>query len=238
MQSLIRAIYPAQCVSCAAPTEVEHGLCANCWPGVHFINGTKCEKCSAPLIGDDEGESLICDDCMQIARPWDKGRAAIRYKDIGRRLVLGLKHGDRTDFFPAMAGWMHLAGRDVLSPASLLVPVPLHRTRIFKRKFNQAAELAKALARISGSDACLDVLIRHKRTQPLDHKTKDQRFEILSDSISINPKRAEQINGRDVVLIDDVMTSGATLAACAEACVRNGASNVSVLVLARVVKDT
>lgn len=238
MRDIIRAIYPAQCVSCAAPTELEHSLCSNCWPGVHFIGGTQCLKCSNPLPGDDDGEPLICDDCLQTARPWEQGRAAIRYKDVGRRLVLGLKHGDRTDFLPSMSQWMCAAGKKLNLENSVLVPVPLHRSRLFRRKFNQAAELAKGVAKLSGAQLCLDGLVRTRATKSLDHKSKEERFAILADAIAANPKRATTFIGRPIVLIDDVMTSGATLAACTEALERIGAENVSILVLARVVKDT
>ena len=160
------------------------------------------------------------------------------YKDVGRRLVLGLKHGDRSDYVPALSKWMAAAGRALYANNSLLVPVPLHRFRLFRRKFNQAAELAKGISKQTGLDVGSDVLDRHKATASLDRKTKEERFHILQDAICANPARRAQVQGRSIILVDDVMTSGATLAACAEACVRSGAKNVSVLVLARVVKDT
>ena len=238
MQSIIRALYPSQCVACSELTENENGLCGACWPGVHFIDGTQCDKCGAPLLGQGDDTMVHCDDCLRTARPWDKGRSALLYKDVGRRLVLGLKHGDRSDYVPALSKWMAAAGRALYANNSLLVPVPLHRFRLFRRKFNQAAELAKGISKQTGLDVGSDVLDRHKATASLDRKTKEERFQILQDAICANPARRTQIEGRSIILVDDVITTGATLAACAEACVRSGAKNVSVLVLARVVKDT
>lgn len=236
IQSVIRAIYPAQCVACDALTEVEHGLCSECWRDTWFIHGTCCDSCGAPLPG--EGEALQCDDCMTIARPWEKGRAALVYKDVGRRLVLGLKHGDRLDLVPSLAGWMAHAGRDFVTSDALLVPVPLHWSRLLKRRYNQAADLAKGLAKITGASVLPDGLQRIKRTKSLDGHTRDARFAALQGAISANPRRARLISGRDVVIVDDVMTSGATFAACTEMCYAVGAQSVCVLALARVVKDT
>jgi predicted amidophosphoribosyltransferase len=235
MQSVIRAIYPAQCVACEALTEAEHGLCGDCWRDTWFIHGTCCDSCGMPLMG--AGDDLQCDDCMVIARPWEKGRAALVYKDMGRRLALGLKHGDRLDLVPSLAAWMAHAGRDFISPDSLLVPVPLHWTRLFKRRYNQAAELAKGVARGTGADVCGDALHRPKRTKALDGHTRDARFAALQGAIVPHLRRGALMKGRDVVLVDDVMTSGATFAACAEAALAAGAQSVCVLALARVVKD-
>lgn len=237
MQSVIRAIYPAQCVACDAATEAEQGLCGDCWRDTWFIHGTCCDLCGTPLPGESDGEALQCDDCMVIARPWSKGRAALVYKDVGRRLALGLKHGDRLDLVPALSGWMAHAGRDLVTADSLLVPVPLHWSRLLKRRYNQAAYLAKGIAKATDAAVCPDALIRHKRTKPLDGHNRDARFAALQDAIAVNPRRADMIADRNVVIIDDVMTSGATFAACAESCLVAGAKSVCVLVLARVVKD-
>jgi predicted amidophosphoribosyltransferase len=237
MQSVIRAIYPAQCVACDAQTESEYGLCGACWRETQFIGGVICDSCGTPLPGDDADELVQCDDCMKIARPWDHGRAALVYSGIGRRLVLGLKHGDRTDLARPAALWMARVTRPLLHEDTVLVPVPLHWMRRVKRRYNQAALLALALGRVLELPTCADALLRPKKTKPLEGHSRDARFAALSRAITANPKRAKAIAGKSVLLVDDVMTSGATLAAASEAALAAGAKNVSIVTLARVVKD-
>ncbi|WP_328586550.1 ComF family protein [Tritonibacter multivorans] len=148
--------------------------------------------------------------------------------------MLAFKHGDRTDLARPAAGWLQKAGRDLLRDDPLLVPVPLHWSRLLRRGYNQAALLAQALALRGNWDCCPDALLRSKKTPALDHKSRADRQNILSGVIRANPRQASRLQGRKVVLIDDVMTSGATLRACTAACQAEGARDVQVLVLARV----
>ena len=237
LQSIIRAIYPAQCVTCDAQTEAEFGLCGACWRETQFIGGLACDTCGAPLLGEDQGEVVQCDDCMTIARPWDRGRAALIYTGIGRALVLRLKHGDRTDLARPAAMWMARMARPLLHDNTVLVPVPLHWVRLARRRYNQAALLAHGLGNALGRPVCADALLRPERTKPLEGHSRDARFAALTNAIVPNPKRVSVIKDRSVLLVDDVMTSGATLAAGAEALKAAGAANVSIVTLARVVKD-
>lgn len=238
LQSLIHVIYPPQCVMCEAQTASDFALCGPCWAETPFIEGLCCDACGAPLPGQgDTSESILCDDCMKIARPWSKGRSALVYKDRARRLVLSLKHGDRTDLSRAAGPWMARAGRDIITPDAVIVPVPLHRFRLLRRKFNQAALLAREIAQVTETECIADAVLRRKKTAPLEGHSRDQRFDILVDAIVPNPKRLAQLKNRKVIIVDDVMTSGATLAAATEACYAAGANNVCVLALARVVKD-
>lgn len=238
LQSVIRAIYPLSCVSCDARVEDAHGLCGECWSGTTFISGLVCNSCGTPLPGQDDGSVAQCDDCLTVARPWSQGRAALAYRDIGRRMVLALKHGDRTDLVPTLAGWMVGAARGLEDAERLVVPVPLHWTRLLRRRYNQAALLAQHFGRQTDQEVCVDALLRPRRTAPLDGHGRDARFAALAGGIRANPKRAVAIRDRKVLLVDDVMTSGATLAASTEALNSMGAKDVSILTLARVVKDT
>jgi len=237
MQSVIRAIYPPQCVACDAMTDVEHGLCVACWAQTAFISGVICDTCGAPLPGDDFGEVLQCDDCITIARPWDRGRAALVYRGIGRKMVLGLKHGDRQDLAWPAAGWMAARFADIDLTHAVIVPVPLHWTRLVKRKYNQAALLAQSLGKRVGCPVIVDALMRVRATASLDGQGRAARFGTLAGAIAPHPKRGMALAGADVVLVDDVMTTGATLAACTEAARLAGAANVYIVTLARVQKD-
>jgi predicted amidophosphoribosyltransferase len=237
MQSVVRAIYPPQCVACETQTEAEHGLCGPCWAEAEFIGGLVCDTCGAPQLGADHGERVQCDDCMLVARPWDQGRAVLVYKGIGRRLVLGLKHGDRLDLTWPAATWMAARVGSLLRDDSVIVPVPLHWSRLLKRRYNQAAILTQDLGKQVKRPVLVDGLVRVARTKPLDGHSRDARFAAITGTIRPHPKRGANLDGKSVLLVDDVMTSGATLAASTEAAREAGATNVSIVTLARVVKD-
>jgi ComF family protein len=215
----------------------DFGLCGSCWRDTQFIGGAICDGCGTPLIGDDADGALHCDDCIKIERPWHHGRAALLYKDNGRRIVLVLKHGDRQDVVGPASVWMAAAARDIIKPKMLVVPVPLHWSRLLKRRFNQAALLAQGVAGQLDLAWCPDALQRLRRTRSLDGMGRDERFAHLQGVIKAHPRRRRRMIGRSVLLVDDVMTSGATLAAATEACLVGGAADVSVLTLARVAKD-
>lgn len=237
MQSIVRAIYPANCVACDTQTAEEFGLCAACWRETQFIGGLVCDTCGAPLPGDDTDEILQCDDCMTIARPWDRGRAALIYSGVGRSLVLRLKHSDRTELARPAAMWMAPFARRLLQQDTVLVPVPLHWVRLLRRRYNQAALLGHSLSGLLDRPVCPDALLRPKKTKPLENYNRQDRFAALAGAITINPRRVSAIRGKPVLLVDDVMTSGATLAASTEALRAAGAAGVSIVTLARVVKD-
>ncbi len=187
-------------------------------------------------MGHGDGSPDICDDCIALPRPWSRGLAAFGYADAGRRLVLALKHGDRTDLVPSAASWMALAGAGLLKERPLLVPIPIFWTRLIRRKYNQAAELAHGIGRHCQLDVCPDALRRTRATKVQDGMTVEARFANIDGAICANAALASMLAGRDICLIDDVMTSGATLSAATDACYDAGAVHVSVLVLARVAK--
>ena len=236
MQRALSLIYPDQCLVCDTLVETSGGLCAACWRQTPFINGLVCDTCGVSLPGQADGQSTYCDDCLAVDRPWETGRAAISYRDVGRKIVLALKHGDRVDLVPSAAGWIEQAAKPILTPDTLLVPVPSHWTRLVKRRYNQAAELSRALAKRTGLDHCPDALIRTRRTAKQDGMSVDERYANLHNAITANHKRISRLDGRSVCLIDDVMTSGATLSIATGAVLDAGATQVCILVLARVEK--
>ncbi|QFT83021.1 DNA utilization protein GntX [Roseovarius sp. THAF27] len=237
IQTALRVVYPPRCTLCGGLVESEFGLCGPCWRDTPVLAGLVCDLCGCPLPGEEAGSDARCDDCLRVARPWQKGRAALIYKDNARKLVLALKHGDRHDVVPLAATWMKGAAAPLMVPECLFVPVPLHWTRLLKRRFNQSALLAQAAAKELNAAWCPDVLKRVRRTPSLDGKGMEARFATLDAAIRVRKGRRVMIHGRVVILVDDVMTSGATLAACAGALLAGGAAEVRTLTLARVVKD-
>lgn len=231
LQTVIRALFPPQCLLCEAWVADAGGLCPDCWRETEFLTGVVCDRCATPLPGLEEAGAVQCDACLADAPPWGQARAVMRYSGRGRHLVLALKHSDRTDIAPGAARMIHRAAADILTPDSLIVPVPLHWMRLAKRRYNQSALLAKALAAQAGADVSLGALHRGKRTKSLGGLSRDARAAELEDAITV-PKPT-LLQGRQVVLIDDVYTTGATLRACARAALLAGAARVDIAVLAR-----
>ncbi|WP_417205983.1 ComF family protein [Antarctobacter sp.] len=236
MQTLVQMVYPPRCLACGGLVESDFGLCGPCWRDTPFVSGLACDLCGVPLPGQSD-HAEHCDDCLHIARPWVQGRAALVYRDRGRRMVLGLKHGDRHDIARPASKWMARVSRGLMRDNILAVPVPLHVNRHLRRRYNQAALLTQALAVELGCDWCPDALHRVRATQPLEGKGREERFVALQGRIQVPDWRLPLIRGRPVLIVDDVMTSGATLAAASEACLAAGATEVCVSVLARAAKD-
>lgn len=215
----------------------DFALCADCWRDTPFITGTVCNACGIPLPGGEEDEQALCDACLVESHPWSAARAALSYRDKGRELVLKLKHADRIDLARPAGDWMMRAGQPILKPDMLVVPIPLHWLRMVKRRYNQAALLSARVAKLGGYDHCPDLLLRRKSTGSQEGLTKEGRHANMRDALTLHPRRAARVEGRHVLLIDDVMTSGATMHAAAEACLAGGAIGISVLVMARVAKE-
>jgi predicted amidophosphoribosyltransferase len=238
LQTVLHAVFPPECLNCGARVDEDFSLCGAMLVrhAVHFRRRLRSVRQGA-AGPDRRGERLICEECHTIARPWEAGRAVMGYADVGRKLVLGLKHGDRADIARAAGPWMARAGADLLRDDPILVPVPLHPLRLAARRYNQSAQLALSMAAETGRRLrCAPCPLA--RDTDAGWRDRDARFENLSDAIAPHPRSGASLKGRAVVLIDDVMTSGATFAAAAEACRHAGASHVRVMALARVGNDT
>jgi ComF family protein len=228
-------LLPPRCAACDNPVSVQGQLCADCFGQTNLISAPFCARCGVPFASAEQaGPGGACPACLEHPPAFGQARAALRYDDQARRLILPLKHGDRVELASILAPMMVRAGTALLALAEVLVPVPLHRQRLFQRKYNQAAVLGFAVGRLTGRPVLPDALIRTRRTASLDKKSPEERAGEVAGSFQTRPSWTSQIAGRKVLLVDDVMTSGATANACAAALLQAGAIAVDVLVAARV----
>ena len=195
----------------------------------------QCDACGAPFAFD-LGQGALCGECVRARPPFDRARAVMAYGDVSRRMILAFKHGDRTDVAPALGRWLASAGGALIADADVVAPVPLHWTRLFHRRYNQAALLARVVGRESGLEVIADALVRRRRTRPQGRMGPAERRRNLKGALKANPRRLAKLEGRRVLLIDDVYTTGATATASAAALLKAGAAAVDVLTVARVVR--
>ncbi|BBC73080.1 amidophosphoribosyltransferase [Altererythrobacter sp. B11] len=233
---LIDLLYPPRCPACGAGIAAQDGLCALCWGELAIPGEPACARCQRPFASDSLGEGAICAPCLASPPRHDGIAAATLYNDASRRLVLGFKHGRRIGM-AAMLARLIAARLPILEGEWLVVPVPLHRWRLWQRGYNQSALLAREIARIRGQRVLVDGLLRTKATPSLGGLGRKARARALSGAIIVRPGGAARLQGSKVILVDDVMTSGATSAACVSALKRAGAEKVLVACFARVLDE-
>jgi ComF family protein len=225
---------PPLCPSCRKPVGDGAGLCAGCWSKLSLIEPPYCARLGIPFTYDP-GPGFLSMEAIASPPAYDRARAAVRYDEVARALVHGFKYGDRTELAPMMGRWMARAGHELLSGADGLVPVPLHWRRLWARRFNQSAALAGAISDVSGMPVLDGVLRRMRATAQQVGLNKNQRADNVQGAFKVLPAQKADVKGRRLILIDDVLTSGATVDTCARALLRAGATHVDVLVFARVV---
>jgi len=227
------AALPPRCLLCNEEQANTGALCAACWRKVTFLSAPCCACCGVPFTFE-MGPEALCASCSRKQPSFARARAAFRYDDDSKKLILSFKHGDRLHLAPAFGGWMRRSGEAILEDADALVPVPLHWTRLFKRRYNQAALLARAVHKAGGPPVAVDWLIRRRRTPSQGHLNAANRIANVKRAFGM--KKGHQAEGKRIVLVDDVLTTGATVGACAKVLTRAGARSVDVLTLARVVR--
>ena len=227
------ALLPPRCLSCGGTVDRQGGLCPKCWSSLTFIAAPLCACCGLPFEYEAE-PGVVCAACIAEPPTFARARAVLVYDDASRPLLLGFKHGDRTFAAKAYGVWLARAGAELLREADLLAPVPLHRWRLFLRRYNQAALLAQETGRQAGVAVVPDLLVRHRSTRSQGGLDRTGRRRNVAGAFAL--RRAGSVAGKRVVLVDDVLTTGATVGECAKVLLRAGAARVDVLTLARVVK--
>ena len=232
---LLDAILPPRCLKCGEIVADSGSLCGACWSALKFLGPPCCACCGLPFEFD-MGDGSLCAACTAKRPLYDRARAALTYDDASRELVLRFKHADRIDGAATFAGWMARAGAELIADADIIAPVPLHRWRLVRRRYNQAAILANAIGALRGKRVVPDLLVRRRATASQGHLGRSQRQRNVAGAFALHPGRAQSVAGTRILLIDDVLTTGATAESCARALRNAGATAVDLLVLARVVR--
>ena len=236
---VLDALLPPRCLACGGAVETQGALCAVCWQGISFLGAPQCSRCGLPFPYD-AGPGVECAQCLAYPPAYGRARAVFAYDDHSRRLILAFKHADHLHGMPAFGQWLARSGAELLATADLIAPVPLHWTRLFRRRFNQSALLAQATAAAwsarakAGPRFAPELLVRRRRTRSQGHLSRLQRAENVRGAFALKP--GADVQGRRVLLVDDVLTTGATIEACTRALKRAGAAEVDVLTLARAMR--
>lgn len=234
LQKIIEIFLPPRCIKCGAIL-AQDGLCAECYNELNFISAPYCHKCGHPFETQNTGKKMLCATCSKKKKtPFRYNRSALCYDEASKNLILALKFMDKTENAKVLAKWLNIAGKDIWEEGvDILVPIPLHYTRLVKRKYNQSALLAKELSKLCHVPVDYTSVIKHKATKPQVAFSGKERIQNVKGVFSV--KHQDKIKGKRVVLIDDVMTTGSTLKECALAIKAAGAKSVDTLTVARVI---
>jgi ComF family protein len=232
-RAVVDGVLPPRCLACGTIVDEPDALCSSCWAGMRFFAPPWCAVCGLPFP-HPMGEEAVCADCARQKPSWDRARAVMRYDKHSRHLVLALKHGDRTHVARALGRWMGRAGAELLEGADMIMPVPLHWTRLFTRRYNQAGLLAHAVRAAGGPPVMADWLVRRRRTPSQGRLGPVARVRNVRGAFAV--RRGCDVKGKRIVLVDDVLTTGATVEECARVLRRGGAAFIGVLTLSRAVR--
>jgi ComF family protein len=232
-RALVDIVTPPKCLACRADVLQGASLCTACWQKLTYLEEPVCDMLGTPFAYD-EGSGALSAAALADTPLWDRARAAVLFDDAAKGLVHALKYRDVSEAGLFMARMMARAGRDLVAEADVIVPVPLHRSRLWKRRFNQAAFLAKPIAAVGSKTMAIDILMRKRATKQQVGLNAEARRKNVRKAFEVPFEKSGLVSGKTVLLIDDVRTTGATLAACAEALKKAGAARVTVLTFALV----
>ncbi len=233
-KSILNILLPPRCLKCGKLVLAEEGLCAKCLNELNFIAAPYCRKCGQAFLEEDTGQKMLCGGCLKRKRsPFRMLRSSLEYDEASKPLILALKFMDKTENATTLAKWLNLSMKDLKSEgADLIIPVPLHFSRMLKRRYNQSALLVKELSKISKIKADYTSLYRKKKTRPQVELMGLARVKNVKGAFSV--KKPQNIKGKRIILVDDVMTTGSTLKECAIALKKAGAKSIDALTIARV----
>lgn len=237
---VIDAVLPPRCPASGEMVERAGTLSPAFWQQLTFITAPHCGACGMPFgldLGGAQADEILCGACLAQPFAFDRARSCVVYNDASRQLILGFKYGDRLHTVTTFLPWLQRAGGDMINACDVIIPVPLHRRRLWQRRFNQSAVLARALAKACGKTCLPGGMLRLRHTPPQKGLSRDQRRRNVAQVFAVSPDQQNNIAGKRVLLIDDVFTSGATLNACARVLRQAGAVNIDVLTLARVTRE-
>jgi ComF family protein len=232
---LLDTVFPTSCIGCSEPVSDPGNLCANCWPNMTFLSAPMCQICGYPFEYN-AGDDLHCGNCIRRCPTYSSARSVLKYDEFSRDLVLGYKHTDQTSRAPAFATWMYRAARSQVDDCDFICAVPLHWKRLLARRYNQSALLANELAALSGKRSVPDLLFRKRNTRSQGGLSAMARQRNVQGVFQITKKRHQLVENARIVLIDDVLTTGATVEACSKSLFQAGAAQVDVLTFCRVVR--
>lgn len=235
LSTAVDTVLPPRCVVTGEIVDRQGTVAPEAWKTLEFIAAPQCRQCGFPFEYDS-GEGALCVGCLDHPPPYETARAALKYNDTSRDLVLGFKHADQTHAVRAFVPWLKKAGAEMLAEADVLIPVPLHRWRLLQRRYNQSAILAQALGKYTKIPTCVEGLKRTRLTPSQGHLKAAERHRNVARAFAVNPRYKQALQGKTVVLIDDVYTTGATVKECTKALLKAGVKTVHVLTLTRTVR--
>lgn len=236
LSKAINIVFPPQCISCKVKVESNGTLCHKCWEAIEFISAPQCIVCGVPFELQDSNQH-ICGKCIANPPKYTAARSVLRYNDASSKLITNFKYYDNTASGSHFAKWIMRAGGSLIDQADIIAPVPLHKVRLLSRRYNQSALLCNNIAKLTGKPVYNKLLIRHKNTKPQAELSFNMRVNNVKSAFKVDKKFINEIIGKNILLVDDVITTGSTIDACTKVLLKAGAKNVFVVTLAMTVKD-